>query len=305
MDKKRLTPVVRRKGAPVEKRSVKIGIIGGSGLYQMEMLKKKRAMAVTTPFGKPSDRLVLGELDNVPVVFLARHGQGHTLLPSDINFRANIFAMKKLGVERILSISAVGSMREEIVPGQVVLPDQFYDLTKGRKGTFFGDGVVAHVSLAHPTCPDLAETVYGASEEAGAVIHQGGTYLCMEGPAFSTRAESEVHRSWGVSVIGMTNATEAKLCREAEICYLTIALATDYDCWRRSEEPVSTAMVMKTLHANVDLAKNILQKTIPKIKTESDCGCRTALRHALFTPVAYIPKPARKKLGPILQKYLS
>ena len=222
------------------KQTEKIGVIGGSGLYQIEALKNVREVAVATPFGKPSGKFVVGLLSGRELVFLARHGKGHTLLPGEINYRANIYAMKQLGVTRIISVSAVGSMKKEIVPGHIVIPNQFYDLTKGRKSSFFGDGIVAHISFADPICPQLAKTVTNAGRLSGATVHEGGTYICMEGPQFSTRAESEVHRSWGVSVIGMTNATEAKLAREAEICYVTVALSTDYDCWHQSEEPVTT-----------------------------------------------------------------
>jgi len=282
----------------------RIGVIGGSGLYKIESLKEVQEVAVSTPFGKPSGKFILGTLEGIPIAFLARHGQGHILLPSEINYRANIFAMKKLGVERILSVSAVGSMKEEIAPGHIALPNQFYDLTKGRKSTFFGNGIVAHVSLADPICPDLSGVVAEASQAVGATIHRGGTYLCMEGPQFSTRAESEVHRRWGVDVIGMTNVTEAKLAREAEICYVTIALATDYDCWHISEEPVTVEMVMKTMMQNVALSKKIIQAAVVRIGEERSCPCSEALKHAIVTPSSSIPKKTKADLKPIIGKYV-
>ena len=300
--KKRATP---KSKTAVNAPQARIGIIGGSGLYQMEALKEVREVAITTPFGRPSGRFTLGTLEVIRVVFLARHGRGHTLLPSEINYRANIFAMKKLGVERILSVSAVGSMKEEIAPGHVVIPDQFYDLTKGRKSTLFGEGIVAHVSLADPICPELTEAVMEAGGAAGATLHRGGTYLCMEGPQFSTRAESEVHRTWGVSVIGMTNATEAKVAREAEICYVTIALATDYDCWHVSEEPVTVDMVMKTLHENVMLSKKLVQAAVARLGAERKCSCGDALKYAIVTPASSIPKKVKQNLNPLIGRYLS
>lgn len=282
----------------------RIGVIGGSGLYQMESLKEVREVAVSTPFGKPSGKFILGTLEGVPIAFLARHGQGHTLLPSEINYRANLFAMKKLGVERILSVSAVGSMKEAIAPGHIAIPSQFYDLTKGRKSTFFGQGIVAHVSLADPICSELAGIVAEASEAVGATIHRGGTYLCMEGPQFSTRAESEVHRSWGVDVIGMTNVTEAKLAREAEICYTTIALSTDYDCWHVSEEPVTVEMVIKTLLENVALSKKIIQAAVVRMGEGRRCACAEALKHAIVTPSSAVPQKTKADLKPIIGKYI-
>ncbi len=282
-----------------------IGIIGGSGLYQMEALKGIKEVAIATPFGRPSSKFVLGRLEGVPVAFLPRHGVGHRYLPSEINFRANIYALKHLGVTRIISVSAVGSMKKEIVPGHIVVPDQFYDLTKGRKGTFFGNGIVAHVSFADPICAPLAKTVAEAGESVGAVVHRGGTYICMEGPQFSTRAESEVHRSWKVAVIGMTNATEAKLAREAEICYVTLALSTDYDCWHLSEEPVTTEMVIKVLLANVALSKKIIQTAVRNVPSQRSCSCGEALKNAIMTDPRLITSKMRKDLNPIIGKYLS
>jgi len=288
----------------------KIGIIGGSGLYDMDGLEDPKEVSVSTPYGPPSDAFMLGRIEGMSVVFLARHGKNHPLLPSEINYRANLFAMKKLGVERILSVSAVGSMKKEIVPTHIVIPDQFYDLTKGRKSTFFGDGIVAHVSLADPICPDLAETLVKTGEALGGTMHRGGTYLCMEGPQFSTRAESEVHRTWGVDVIGMTNATEAKLAREAEICYVTIALSTDYDCWYVEEDHVTVDIVLKILRENVAFSKKLLQAVLREISegklgTTRTCYCANALKNAILTPPQAIPKTIKEKLAPILGKYLT
>ncbi|MFQ5781016.1 MAG: S-methyl-5'-thioadenosine phosphorylase [Nitrospiria bacterium] len=283
----------------------RIGIIGGSGLYQMEILQDVREVSVATPFGPPSGKFILGILKGVPVAFLPRHGEGHTILPSEINYRANIFAMKKLGVERILSVSAVGSMKEEIAPGDVVIPDQFYDLTKGRMSTFFGNGIVGHVSLADPVCPELTEVVSMAGQDAGATLHRRGIYLCMEGPQFSTRAESEIHRSWRVSVIGMTNATESKLAREAEICYVTMALATDYDCWHVGEGPVTAEMVLKTLRENVALSKRIIQSAVGRIDINRNCLCAEALSNAIITSPPSIPKKLKRDLKPLIGKYFS
>ena len=294
-----------RSGARQKGPRARLGIIGGSGLYQMEVLKEVREVAVSTPFGAPSGKLVLGNLEGVPVAFLARHGRGHTLLPSEINYRANVFAMKKLGVERIISVSAVGSMKEEIAPGHVVIPNQFYDLTKGRKSSFFGGGIVAHVSLADPICPEISAILFESAGVQGATLHRGGTYLCMEGPQFSTRAESEIHRGWGVDVIGMTNVTEAKLAREAEICYATIALATDYDCWHVAEEAVTVEMVIKILQENVALSKKIIQEAARRMTFDGKCPCPSALRSAIMTAPQAIPQKVKKALGPIIGKYIS
>lgn len=288
---KRLVKTVSTEARP------QIGILGGSGLYQMEGLSEVKAVAVSTPFGKPSGKLMTGKLNGIPVVFLPRHGVGHTILPSEINYRANIYALKKMGVTAIVSVSAVGSMKENIAPGHMVVPDQFYDLTKGRKSTFFGNGIVAQVSFADPICPELSKTIADAAKSGGATVHKGGTYLCMEGPQFSSRAESEVHRSWGVSVIGMTNATEAKLAREAEICYVTLALSTDYDCWHISEKPVTSEMVIKVLLANVAMSKKIIAAAIGQIKTNRACRCQTSLKNAIVTDISLVPNKTRKDLG--------
>ena len=282
-----------------------IGVIGGSGLYEMEGMTDIRAVTVETPFGAPSDEYVTGILDGVRMVFLPRHGKGHRLLPSDVNYRANIWGMKKLGVARIISVSAVGSMKEEIVPGHIVIPDQFIDRTKGiRKDTFFGGGVVGHVQFADPVCADLSGWLYEAAQESGATVHKGGTYVCMEGPAFSTRAESFMYRSFGVSIIGMTNLTEAKLAREAEICYGTIALSTDYDCWHETHDDVSIEAILAIIRNNVTMAKNIIRHAIQNIGNNRPCPCATALQHAIITSRNVIPAETREKLEIIIGKYL-
>lgn len=280
-----------------------IGIIGGSGLYEMEGLKDIETVSIDTPFGKPSDSIVLGTLSGRRLAFLPRHGRGHRILPTEINYRANMLAMKSLGVGRIISVSAVGSMKESIVPGHIVVPDQFYDLTKHRASTFFGDGVVAHVGLADPVCHELSGVLYESGVKTGATMHKGGTYICMEGPQFSTRAESRIYRSWGVDVIGMTNATEAKLAREAEICYATLALATDYDCWHETEDDVSVEAVIATLNKNVETAKAIIREAVPRIPASRVCACADALRYGIMTPQALIPEDARKKLSLLIGKY--
>ena len=281
-----------------------IGIIGGSGLYEMEGITHLREERVTTPFGDPSDAYILGRLDGHTVAFLARHGRGHRLLPSELNFRANVYGFKVLGAQWIISASAVGSMREEIRPSDIVVPDQFFDRTRARASTFFGDGVVAHVSFADPVCPDLSELLFGVGREVGARMHKGGTYLCMEGPQFSTRAESRIYRSWGVDVIGMTNLQEAKLSREAEMCYATMALVTDYDVWHEAEGDVTVEKVIAILHKNVATAKAIVRGVIPKIRPERSCGCASALKDAIITAPQAIPEATKKKLWPIVGKYL-
>ncbi len=281
-----------------------IGIIGGSGLYEMEGITHLREERVTTPFGDPSDAYILGRLDGHAVAFLARHGRGHRLLPSELNFRANVYGFKVLGARWIISASAVGSMREEIRPSDIVIPDQFFDRTRGRASTFFGDGVVAHVSFADPVCPDLSDLLYGVGRDLGARVHKGGTYLCMEGPQFSTRAESRIYRSWGVDVIGMTNLQEAKLSREAEMCYATMALVTDYDVWHEAEGDVTVEKVIAILHKNVATAKAIVRSVIPKIRPDRSCGCASALKDAIITAPQAIPEATKKKLWPIVGKYL-
>lgn len=287
----------------MRRQKAEIGIIGGSGLYAMEALKNVREVRIPTPFGSPSDRLVVGDWSGRRVVFLARHGRGHRLLPGEINYRANLYALKAIGVERILSVSAVGSMKEAIRPGDVVIPDQFIDRTR-RAHTFFGDGLVAHAGMADPVCPELQTLLAEAARAAGATVHNGGVYLCIEGPQFSTRGESHLYRQWGVDVIGMTNATEAKLAREAEICYTTLALATDYDCWHDGEESVSVDAVVAILRKNVELSKRILAAAVEKVPSIRTCPCKDALSGAIITDRAVIPNRTILRLGPLVSKYL-
>ncbi|MDP2599920.1 MAG: S-methyl-5'-thioadenosine phosphorylase [Deltaproteobacteria bacterium] len=282
----------------------KIGVIGGSGLYEMEGLKVLEEKTVDTPFGKPSDAIVIGELNNQKIAFLPRHGRGHVISPSEINFRANIYALKLLGVERIFSVSAVGSMKEEIAPGDMVIVDQFIDRTRSRPYTFFEKGIVAHVSFADPVCPDLFNTAFAASKKVGAKTHKGGTYVCIEGPMFSSRAESKLFRSWGVDVIGMTNLQEAKLAREAEICYATIALSTDYDCWHESEEAVDVAMVIAIIQKNVATAKEIIREAIKNLPQSRNCLCCKALENAIMTDKKKITPEVKKRLEAVAGKYL-
>ena len=281
-----------------------IGVIGGSGLYQMEGLSGMREVAVTTPFGKPSDKLIRGCLGETELVFLPRHGKGHRWLPSEVNFRANIFALKKLGVECIISVSAVGSLRQDIAPGHVVVPDQFIDRTSQRPGTFFGKGIVAHVSLADPFCEELSSVLVDSARSETAQVHAGGTYLCMEGPQFSTRAESHLYRAWNAHVIGMTNLQEAKLAREAEICFATLALATDYDCWNESAGNVEIDHVLAVLKSNVDLAQRTIRRAIGALEYPRSCACASALKDAIITERSRIPKKLRAELRPIIGKYL-
>ncbi len=282
----------------------KIGIIGGSGLYDMMELTDRRETSVDTPFGCPSDRILLGRLGGREVAFLARHGRGHKILPSEINFRANIYAMKLLGVDRILSASAVGSLREELAPLDIVFPDQFVDRTRGRVSTFFGDGLAAHVNFSDPVCPDLLDQVYRAASRAGIRAVRGGTYLCMEGPAFSTRAESNLYRGWGLDVIGMTNLQEAKLAREAEICYVTMALVTDYDCWHEAHASVTVEMIVDNLMQNSRNAQAVILRSLQDLKDDRTCGCGSALKHALITDKSLIPPETAQKLDCIVGKYL-
>jgi len=285
---------------------VKVGIIGGSGLYQMPELTEIEEVPVPTPFGDPSDKFIIGTLENQRVAFLPRHGTGHRLTPTEVPFRANIYAMKLLGVERILSASAVGSLQEKYAPLDMVIPDQFFDRTRGRvrESTFFGEGIVAHVSFAHPVCSALGDVLEKACGVADVSVHRGGTYLCMEGPAFSTVAESNVYRSWGMDIIGMTNLQEAKLAREAEICYATLALVTDYDCWHPGHDAVSVETVVEYLNKNVRNAQIILRETLKHLKTgERDCKCGSALKHAIFTAPNLWPEATTKKLEAIIQKY--
>ncbi len=281
-----------------------IGIIGGSGLYEMDGLEILREERVRTPFGDPSDRYVVGRLEGRPVAFLARHGRGHSLMPSELNFRANIFGFKLLGAEWILSASAVGSMKEEIKPLDILIPDQFFDRTNGRAGTFFGNGLIVHVSVADPTCHVLGDVLYRAGRQVGATMHKGGTYLCIEGPQFSTRAESRIYRGWGVDVIGMTNLQEAKLAREAEICYATMALITDYDVWHETEEDVSVESVVVILRQNAATARAALRAAVTMIPAERSCACAHALRDAIITARDKVPAGVKRELAPIVGKYL-
>jgi len=282
-----------------------VGVIGGSGLYGMDGLEVVEERVVETPFGAPSDPYILGELDGRSVAFLARHGKGHRLLPSELNYRANIFGFKLLGVERIVSVSAVGSMRRRYQPTDIVVPDQFVDRTRHRPDTFFGKGLVAHVSLADPICADLAEVFHDCSKDAGARVHAGGIYLCMEGPQFSTRAESELYRQWGVDVIGMTNLQEAKLAREAEICYATLAMITDYDCWHEEEEDVSGESVMEVVRQNAATGQDVVRRIVRRIAdSERSCGCANALAGALITERDRIPRETLESLEPLIGKYI-
>ncbi|MBI4336706.1 MAG: S-methyl-5'-thioadenosine phosphorylase [Chloroflexi bacterium] len=284
---------------------VRIGIIGGSGLYEMEGLRQVRKVLPSTPFGVPSDGIVVGELEDVPVAFLARHGEGHRLTPAEVPARANVYALKSLGVERVISVSAVGSLREEVRPLDVVVPDQLIDRTKGRPDTFFGQGVVAHVSFADPVCPQLAEVLYQKARESKLPVHRGGTYVVIEGVAFSTRAESQLYRSWGASVIGMTALPEAKLAREAELCYAILALVTDYDVWHQGYGQVTADMVLANLGRNVVTAEDVLKQVVRELPSQRSCGCGTALDTAMVTAAQRVPTEARQRLGPLLSRYLA
>lgn len=281
----------------------KIGVIGGSGLYNLEGLSEKKEISVKTPFGAPSDKLLSAKIGKVDVVFLPRHGRHHSINPSLVNYRANIYAMKKLGVGRILSVSACGSLKKELKPMDFVVPNQFLDRThQARKGTFFEDGIVAHVALAHPVCNDMAATVYSTVKKLGMPVHQGGTYVNMEGPQFSTQAESYLYRSWGMDIIGMTNMTEARLAREAEICYVSLAAITDYDCWH--DEEVTVEMVMHNLHNNVENSKKIIKSLIPLLAKSRACVCKDALKYAIVTQKEFVPAKTKKKLSVIISKYM-
>ncbi|MEA3346440.1 MAG: S-methyl-5'-thioadenosine phosphorylase [Chloroflexota bacterium] len=282
----------------------KVGIIGGSGLYEIEGLTDIEEVRVETPFGEPSEAITIGTLGGVRVAFLPRHGKGHRIMPTELPARANIYAFKKLGVERIISVSACGSMKEEIAPLDIVVPDQLFDRTKTRPSTFFGDGLVVHISFDEPFCPELRELLYDAAVEAGARVHKGGTYLCIEGPQFSTKAESRIYRSWDVDVIGMTAIPEAKLAREAEICYATLALVTDYDVWREAEESVTVEMVVQNLLQNVEVAKRVIRGILPKIPARRDCPCAKALKDAIITRPERIPTELREKLALLVGRYL-
>lgn len=283
---------------------VRIGVIGGSGLYNIGELKNLRSQGLSTPFGEPSDVFIIGELAGREVVFLPRHGKGHRILPSELNYRANIYGMKKLGVDRIISVSAVGSLKEELKPLDMVIPDQFVDRTnQARKTTFFGEGIAVHISFADPVCPELCEILYKAGIKSGATIHKGGTYVNIEGPAFSTRAESFLYRKWGMDIIGMTNMSEAKLAREAEICFATLAMVTDYDCWHTSED-VTVDMVIQNLKKNSEMAKRIIRNAISSMPEKRNCSCGESLKNAIITAKDVIPDSAKKKLDIIIGKYL-
>ena len=285
--------------------SIAIGIIGGSGLYDMSELTDREERRVDTPFGEPSAPYVTGTLRGKRVAFLARHGPGHRLMPSELNYRANIFGLKKLGVEFILSASAVGSLKEEYKPLDLVIPDQFVDRTRGRISTFFGNGLVAHVGFAHPFCSRLGDLTYAAAQSTSATVHKGGAYVCMEGPQFSTLAESRLYRSWGMDIIGMTNLQEAKLAREAEICYATIALVTDYDCWHPEHDQVTVEMIIANLTQNARTAQQVIAAAVDRLPFERTCACATALQHAIITRPDAVPAGVRAMLAPIVGRYLS
>ncbi len=282
-----------------------IGVIGGSGLYAMQGLSDAREVRIKTPFGDPSDAFVIGTVEGKRVAFLARHARGHRILPGEINYRANIYAMKLLGVERIISVSAVGSLKENLAPGQFLVADQFVDRTKHRISTFFGNGLVAHVTFDKPTCPHTSRVLADASARCGVTVHPKGTYICMEGPQFSTLAEAYMHRKMDFDVIGMTNVTEAKLAREAELCYGTIAMITDYDCWHPDHESVTGAQIIATLHQNAENAQKVLREAIKALPEKRECKCGSALAHALITDPKLVPNKTKKNLAAIIGKYIS
>jgi 5'-methylthioadenosine phosphorylase len=284
-------------------KTAEIGIIGGSGLYSMPGFEAEEEVGIETPFGWPSDNYVVGRLAGRHVAFLSRHGRGHRISPSELNFRANIYGMKSLGVQRIISLSAVGSLKEEHRPLDFVIPDQFFDRTRGRVSTFFGEGLVVHISFADPVCPELSEVVACACRAAGVTVKKGGTYLCMEGPAFSTKAESNVYRSWGMDVIGMTNLQEAKLAREAEICYVTVAMVTDYDCWHEEHDAVTVADIIANLMKNAENACKVVAEAVAKTPAARGCKCGSALSHAIITDRSLVPETTRRKLGILVEKY--
>jgi 5'-methylthioadenosine phosphorylase len=279
-------------------------VIGGSGLYELDELTDRDEVTLSTPFGDPSAPYVIGTLHGRRVAFLARHGRGHRLLPSELNFRAIIYGMKLLGVGSILSASAVGSLREEHRPLDIVIPDQFFDRTRGRVGTFFGEGLVAHVAFSHPICPVLSDIAVSSGTRVGATVHRGGTYVCMEGPQFSTLAESRLYRSWGLDIIGMTNLQEAKLAREAEICYVTIALVTDYDCWHPDHDSVTVDMIVANLTQNAKTARQIIADAVSRVPSERTCACARALESAIITRPEHVPAQVRRDLAPIVGRYL-
>ncbi|UCE56301.1 MAG: S-methyl-5'-thioadenosine phosphorylase [Desulfobacterales bacterium] len=286
------------------KENIRIGIIGGSGLYEMEALTNVSHVSLDTPFGAPSEAYIIGTLEGSRVAFLPRHGRGHRISPSELNFRANIYGFKMLGVEHIISATAVGSLKEHICPLDIVVPDQFYDRTKQRVSTFFGNGLVAHISFADPVCPHLSSLVYKSAAEAGAAVHKGGTLVCIEGPAFSTKAESNVYRQWGMDIVGMTSLQEAKLAREAEICYAAMAMVTDFDSWHEEESEVTVEAVVQNLEKNISVAKKIIQMVVQKISKKRACICAMALKESIMTDSAAISQETRKKLELLVGKYL-
>jgi 5'-methylthioadenosine phosphorylase len=289
----------------VSTQKIQIGIIGGTGLYDMEGFETVEERTVDTPFGAPSDSLRLGRLEGHSVAFLSRHGRGHRIFPGELNFRANIYAMKALGVEWILSVSAVGSLKEEYQPTHMVIPDQFVDRTRGRISTFFGRGLVAHVAFAHPFCVNVSRVMAEACVDAGITHHVGGSYVCIEGPQFSTRAESELYRSWGMDLVGMTNLQEARLAREAEICYATLAMVTDYDCWHPDHDAVTAEQILANLTDNANAAKSVLRAAVRRLPAPRDCECASALKYALVTRPDLVPEDVKRELAPIIGKYMS
>jgi 5'-methylthioadenosine phosphorylase len=299
------TKKAKGKSARTKEPRAAIGVIGGSGLYAMSGLTNTRELNVKTPFGDPSDKIVLGDFEGKRVAFLARHGRGHRILPSELNFRANVYAMKLLGVERIISVSAVGSLKEDLRPGEFLVPDQFFDSTKGRISTFFGNGLVAHVAFDKPTCAQLSTVLADACVSTAVPVHRKGTYINMEGPQFSTLAEAHFHRAQKFDVIGMTNVTEAKLAREAEICYATIAMITDYDCWHPEHESVTASQIIATLNQNATNAQNVVREAIKTLPAERKCKCGSALAHSLITDFKLVPAKTKKNLAAIIGKYLS
>jgi 5'-methylthioadenosine phosphorylase len=305
MEKKMAAKKARGPKSSKAEAKATIGVIGGSGLYEMAGLTNTREIRVKTPFGEPSEAIVLGTLEGKRVAFLARHGRGHRILPSEINYQANIYAMKLLGVERIISVSAVGSLKEDLQPGEFLVADQFFDRTKNRAATFFGDGLVAHLAFAHPTCVLLSGVLADACVHEAVMVHRRGTYICIEGPQFSTLAEALVNRELQFEVIGMTNLTEAKLAREAEICYATLAMITDYDCWHPAHESVTAAQIIATLVQNAENAQKVLRTAVRSLAAERTCKCGSALQHALVTDLKIVPKATKKRLLAIIGKYVS
>jgi 5'-methylthioadenosine phosphorylase len=299
------TKKTKGKSARTKEPLAEIGVIGGSGLYAMSGLSNTRELSVKTPFGDPSDKIVLGNFEGKRVAFLARHGRGHRILPSELNFRANIYAMKLLGVQRIISVSAVGSLQENLRPGEFLVPDQFFDRTKGRISTFFGNGLVAHVAFDKPTCAQLSSVLADACVSTAVPVHRKGTYINMEGPQFSTLAEAHFHRAMKFDVIGMTNVTEAKLAREAEICYATVAMITDFDCWHPEHESVTASQIIATLNQNATNAQNVVREAVKTMPAERKCKCGSALAHSLITDFKLVPAKTKKNLAAIIGKYLS